>query len=181
LLTLAHGSVVDARSTCTSRRGRASSSRTSKDSTDRALSDVSPSPRSLCPKGEYPSLARRRSKVHRDLVWTLRQPDRQLTRRFRSRPHKHTGTHDTVERSLKLIVLTDARSACPAGVGSNLPVWCGVQATSRRRPSSAASRPTKSRLRCAHRPETRSSRRLRTARCSTSGPTLAHTDTPRRT
>jgi hypothetical protein len=56
-----------------------------------------------------------------------------------------------------------------------------VQAISRRRPSSAASRATRSRLRSAHRPETRSSRRLRTARCSTSGPTLAHTDTPRRT
>jgi hypothetical protein len=57
----------------------------------------------------------------------------------------------------------------------------GVQVTSRRRPSSAASRATRSRLRSAHRPETRSSRRLRTARCSASGPTLAHTDTPRRT
>jgi hypothetical protein len=57
----------------------------------------------------------------------------------------------------------------------------GVQVTSRRRPSSAASRATRSRLRSAHRPETRSSRRLRTARCSVSGPTLAHTDTPPRT
>jgi len=61
------------------------------------------------------------------------------------------------------------------------PVYGGVQVTSRRRPSSAASRATRSRLRSAHRPETRSSRRLRTARCSASGPTLAHTDTPRRT
>lgn len=59
-------------------------------------------------------------------------------------------------------------------------IW-RVQAISSRRPSSAASRATRSRLRSAHRPETRSSRRLRTARCSTSGPTLAHTDTPRRT
>jgi len=59
-------------------------------------------------------------------------------------------------------------------------IW-RVQAISKRRPSSAASRSTRSRLRSAHRPETRSSRRLRTARCSTSGPTLAHTDTPRRT
>ena len=46
------------------------------------------------------------------------------------------------------------------------------QATRRRRPSSAASRPTRSRLRSAHRPEARSSRRLRTARCSACGPTL---------
>src|SRR5438093_7822868 len=61
------------------------------------------------------------------------------------------------------------------------PVCGGVQVTSRRRPSSAASRATRSRLRSAHRPETRSSLRLRTARCSASGPTLAQTDTPRRT
>ena len=57
----------------------------------------------------------------------------------------------------------------------------GVQATSSRRPSSAASKATRPRLRSPHRPETRSARRLRTARCSASGPTLAHTDTPRRT
>lgn len=56
-----------------------------------------------------------------------------------------------------------------------------VQATSRRRPSSAASRATRSRLRSAHRPEERSSRSLFTARCSASGPTLVHTDTARRT
>jgi hypothetical protein len=56
-----------------------------------------------------------------------------------------------------------------------------VQAISRRAPSSAASRSTRSRLRSAHRPEVRSSRRLCTALCSASGPTLAQTDTPRRT
>jgi hypothetical protein len=52
---------------------------------------------------------------------------------------------------------------------------------SRRRPSSAASRSTSSQLRSAHRPEARSVRRLCTTRCSASGPTLAQTDTPRRT
>jgi len=57
----------------------------------------------------------------------------------------------------------------------------GGQATSRRRPSSAASRPASSRLRLAHRPESRSSRRLRTARCSASGPTRVHTEHARRT
>ena len=74
-------------------------------------------------------------------------------------------------------------NASPAGVHSThaISLRGGVQVTSRRRPSSAASRATRSRLRSAHRPETRSSRRLRTARCSASGPTLAHTDTPRRT
>ncbi len=58
---------------------------------------------------------------------------------------------------------------------------CPVQATSRRRPSSAASRSARSRLRSAHRPDARSARSARTARCSTCGPTLAHTDIPRRT
>jgi hypothetical protein len=43
-----------------------------------------------------------------------------------------------------------------------------AQATSRRRPSSAASRPARSRLRSAHRPDARSVRRLCTARCSAS-------------
>lgn len=57
----------------------------------------------------------------------------------------------------------------------------GGQATSRRRPSSAALRPASSRLRSAHRPESRSSRRLRTARCSASGPTRVHTEHARRT
>jgi hypothetical protein len=56
-----------------------------------------------------------------------------------------------------------------------------AQAVSRRRPSSAASRSARSRLRSAHRPSARSARRLCTARRSASGPTLAHTDTPRRT
>ena len=46
-----------------------------------------------------------------------------------------------------------------------------VQAISRRAPSSAASRSRRSRLRSAHRPEARSSRRLCTALCSASGPT----------
>ncbi len=92
------------------------------------------------------------------------------------------GIQPTLERGFEADRLTDARRACPTGAGSNLyPVCGGVQVTSRRRPSSAASRATRSRLRSAHRPETRSSRRLRTARCSGSGPTLAHTDTPRRT
>jgi hypothetical protein len=55
------------------------------------------------------------------------------------------------------------------------------QAISRRRPKSAASRSTRSRLRPAHRPDARSARRLCTARCSASGPTLAQIDMPRRT
>ena len=56
-----------------------------------------------------------------------------------------------------------------------------VQAISRRRPSSAASRSAMSRLRSAHRPDARSLRRLCTARCSACGPTLAQADIPRRT
>jgi hypothetical protein len=70
----------------------------------------------------------------------------------------------------------------PRGFGqrSGTQLW-RVQAISRRRPSSAASRSTRSRLRSAHRPDARSSPRLRTARCSGSGPTLAQTDIPRRT
>jgi len=59
--------------------------------------------------------------------------------------------------------------------------WWQVQATSRRRPSSAASRSTRSRLRSVHRPDARSSRSVCTARRSASGPTLVQTDTPRRT
>jgi len=55
------------------------------------------------------------------------------------------------------------------------------QAISRRLSSSAASRSRRSRLRSAHRPDARSSRRLHTARCSASGPTLAQIDIPRRT
>ena len=47
----------------------------------------------------------------------------------------------------------------------------GAQAISRRRPSSAASRSRRSRLRSAQRPDARSSRRVRTALCSASGPT----------
>ena len=72
--------------------------------------------------------------------------------------------------------------ARPVASGSGVvrQLW-RVQAISRRRPSSAASRSTRLRLRSAHRPDTRSSPRLRTARCSGSGPTLAHTDIPRRT
>jgi hypothetical protein len=116
------------------------------------------------------------------IAWTLRQPSvRQLTRRCPLPPAQAHTTHHTLERGFEADRLTDARWACPAGAGSNLPSLRRVQATSRRRPSSAASRAARSRLRSAHRPETRSSRRRRTARCSTSGPTLAHTDTPRRT
>ena len=59
--------------------------------------------------------------------------------------------------------------------------WGRVQATSRRRPSSAASRSMRSRLRSVHRPEARSSRRRCTARCPACGPTLVHTDIARRT
>ena len=73
------------------------------------------------------------------------------------------------------------RELCASSTPTLYPVCGGVQVRSRRRPSSAASRATSSRLRSAHRPEARSSRRLRNARCSASGPTLAHTDTPRRT
>ena len=59
--------------------------------------------------------------MHRDLVWTLRQPSiRHLARRCRSRPHKHTGTHDTLERGFEADPLTDARWDLP-GAGSNLP------------------------------------------------------------
>lgn len=56
-----------------------------------------------------------------------------------------------------------------------------IQDISRRRPRSAASRSARSLLRSAHRPESRSSLRLRTARRSASGPTLVHTDIARRT
>jgi DNA polymerase III epsilon subunit-like protein len=56
-----------------------------------------------------------------------------------------------------------------------------AQAMSRRRPSSASSSARRSPLRSAHRPVSRSSRRLSTVRCSARCPTLAHTDTPRRT
>jgi hypothetical protein len=70
----------------------------------------------------------------------------------------------------------------PRGFGqrSGTQLW-RVQAISKRAPSSATSRSTTSRLRSAHRPDARSSRRLCTALCSASGPTLAHTDIPRRT
>ena len=47
-----------------------------------------------------------------------------------------------------------------------------VHVMSRRRPRSAASRPVRSLFRSSHLPESRSSPRRRTARCSASGPTL---------
>jgi hypothetical protein len=74
---------------------------------------------------------------------------------------------------------TALRSACPAGAGSNLyPVCGGVQVTDRRRPSSAASRATRSRLRSADRPETRSSRRELERRLVTVVETREPTDEP---
>lgn len=65
--------------------------------------------------------------------------------------------------------------------GSGVARPASNQEMSRRRPRPAASRWTRSLLRSAHRPESRSSLRLRTARCSASGPTLVHTDDARRT
>ena len=62
------------------------------------------------------------NRVLRNLVWTLRRPSvRQLTRRCPLPPAQALTTHDTLERGFEADRLTDARWACPAGAGSNLP------------------------------------------------------------
>src|ERR1022692_4595163 len=100
----------------------------------------------------------------------------------RANPIPPTSPAGGLSDGLKLTVdRCEPGPRTPRGFGqrSGTPLW-RVQAISRRRPSSAASRATRSRLRSAHRPDARSSPRLRTALCSASGPTLAHTDIPRR-
>src|ERR1039457_3694865 len=87
----------------------------------------------------------------------LVSPPARLSHRLGGVPRAPGGSfpgHATLERGFEVDRLTDARRACPTGEGSNLyPVCGGVQVTSRRRPSSAASRATRLRLRSAHRPE----------------------------
>jgi hypothetical protein len=164
-------------------RGRAASFRTSEDSTDRALSGSLAITSKPCPSGEYPSSPRRCSKGCIE-IWSGRYgspPFGSSLADARSRPHKHTRPMTPWSEGLKPTVCRFEVGLPSRWRQQTCPVCGGVQATSRRRPSSAASRATRSRLRPAHRPEARLSRRLRTARCSTSGPTLAHTDTPRRT
>jgi hypothetical protein len=72
-------------------------------------------------------------------------------------PQRHSDFH--ARRSL---------DAALRAHGSHPGARSPAQATSRRRPSSAASRPARSWLRSAHRPDARSVRRLCTARCSAS-------------
>lgn len=89
--------------------------------------------------------------------------------------------HRILRRLRQGALSLQASSAGPAG--TRAPHFRGSvsHAMSRRRPSSAVSRARSSRLRSAHRPLSRSARRLLTARCSASGPTWVHTELARRT